>query len=435
MAAVFLCGMLCVPRADAAPAADSLEYAAFAVRLRAVFTEEQARAIISKLPPKCKVYGYDIGDISSDSLPDVVLSYKADDAPRRELGVAILLAEGKDFRPVRTLARTYISEPIEVGFSIDEGVCHITRKRGEYNWEITGYTARGGVFRQADYWETSRVRSGGASVGFEQHTDFRTHRSSESYYRVSDGKVLLKHEATALPVYPVGTKISSDDAIPIADTTYRSLVKGSSSWSGPDDCALFSSAVYDTSHLYLTFRVLDDRLLSGADPEHSDRMVLCFDPSLQKKLEGTGKTRVPDENTLLRITVLLGDGAKMPPVVMVSAPAEKEKDSRRPVSRLVKAKVEKESGGVYMVTCTVPRQMFPRDAISIPFSAGYYDIDMPEHPEWVTVAATSDDFDPARPATYGRLYLLEAGAVPFERENLNVRSLLARMQRAGVVGG
>ena len=49
------------------------------------------------------------------------------------------------------------------------------------------------------------------------------------------------------------------------------------------------------------------------------------------------------------------------------------------------------------------------------------------------VSSTSDDFDAARPATYGRLYLIDAETVPFERENLNVRVLLERMAAAGML--
>ena len=428
-------------RPFAAPA-DSLTYQAFAAKLRTIFPEGKAQSLLGKLPAACTVFGFDSGDMSGDSLPDVVLSLRMADAAKKELAVWFFLGAGDTMTVAQVLTRRYIAEPIEVGFSIDDGVCHVTEKRGEFHWEIAGYAVERGIFKQVEFWETQRLRFGNQSgnTGFEVQERHATHRCTESYYRATDAKNLLRHQCYALPVFPARAKIAPDINPCIGDTSYRFIQRGASSWSGPDDCSFSVRASYDADSVVFTMRIRDDRLIAGPSPEESDRAELCFDLSGKPKVEPTNKLRAASDEAQLGVTVLLGDGEKTPPVQVLSW-AGRKPETQRLVKRIAHrfAKVE---AGVYLLTVTLPAALFPRSEprseqrseprSAFGFTASYFDVDQPEHPEWLTCACTSDDFDAAKPATYGRMEFLPEDAIEYEREDLNVRPLVAKMLAAGL---
>ena len=415
-------------------AADSLTFQAFAAKLRTIFPEGKAASILGALPASCTVFGFDAGDLSGDSLPDAVLSLHVADAAKKELAVWFFLAATDSMIVAQVLQRRYIAEPIEVGFSIDEGVCHVTEKRGEFHWEIVGYAVEHGVFKQVEFWETQRLRFGNQSgnTGFEVQERHATHRCTETYYRATDAKNLLRHRSYALPVFPARAKIAPDINPCIGDTSYRFIQRGASSWSGPDDCSFRVRAAYDADSVVFTMRIADDRLVSGASPEASDRAELCFDLSGKPKVETTNKLRQASDEALLGITILLGDGEKNPPVQLLSW-AGKKPDTQRLVKRIAH-RVAKEEAGVFVLTVALPAALFPRSEqrSAFGFTASYMDIDQPEHPEWLTVACSSDDFDPSKPSTYGRMEFLPEDVIVYEREDLNVRPLVARMLAAGL---
>jgi hypothetical protein len=425
------------PDGAVARTADSLAFPAFAIKLRAVFPDAKVQAILSKLPPKCNIFGFDTGDMSGDTLRDLVLSLKPVDAARRELAVYFFIDDGDSMLLAQVLSRTYIAEPIEVGFSIDDGVCHVTEKRGEFHWEIAGYAVDGGVFKQVEFWETQRLRAGSglSGTGFEVQARHRTHRCSETFYRASDAKILLRHHSYALPVFPARMKLPPDVNAAIGDTSYRFLQSGASSWSGPDDCSFAVSATYDSSVVTVVMRVRDDRLLSGSSPEESDRAEFHFDLSGKPKVDPGGKLRGGSEETLLGISILVGDGGKNVPVQFLSGGGGSPENLH--LLRQVRNHFEKNDAGEFALSVSLPLKLFP-GAPQRPFfgfTARYLDIDQPEHPEWITVASTSDDFDSVRPSTYGRMEFYPGDRILYEREDLHARELVAKMVAAGFMVG
>ncbi len=186
------------------PSSDSLEFAGLAVALGTIFSQEKIATILSKLPPKCKIFGYDIGEYSGDDGMDVVLSAMRDGAARKTLEIYFFLNDGPGFRLLRTLERRYMLEPIEVGFAVEAGTCFVTEKTGEFAWRITGYSASGGTFRRVSEWTTDRMRTGGreTNVGYERSFSYETLLAEEHYYGSNSNRTFIRQKFYDLPVYP-----------------------------------------------------------------------------------------------------------------------------------------------------------------------------------------------------------------------------------------
>jgi hypothetical protein len=416
----------------AAASADSLDYSQFEKQLRRYFSEQQTRSIISNLPAKCKIFGFDAGDYSGDGATDVVLSARADDQERKEVGVYFFVADGPAFTLIRTMSRRYIGEPIEVGFSIESGICSVTQKLGEYHWRITGYSFDKSVFRIVTSWETTRLMSGRefTSIGTEVVNTYRENRSSETFFRASDSKVLFKSEFDALPVFPARYKAPGDVNRWIGDSASRQILRGSSSWFGMDDCAAFVSAVWDSARVVFEIRLFDDKLVSDTSVDRSDYLDLWFDVSGRAKVDGSGKPRNGEDDNVLAIRCFPreADSLAMRVALLGNWPAHPgaEKAVRTGAARLDYRSLR--------IFCSLPRSLFaPFDAsTSLSFASVYHDVDFPEHPDWTTVIASSPRFEEGKPASFGRMDFYRADEVPFEREDYRLFPIVGGMDRAGI---
>jgi hypothetical protein len=66
------------------------------------------------------------------------------------------------------------------------------------------------------------------------------------------------------------------------------------------------------------------------------------------------------------------------------------------------------------------------------FCAAYHDVDVREHPDWVTTVALSRNFDPAAPETFASFLYMPDPDATLEREDLRLAVLLNRMRAAGL---
>jgi hypothetical protein len=416
----------------AAQTADSLDYSQFEKQLRRYFSEQQTRGIISKLPAKCKIFGFDAGDYSGDGLADVILSARADEHERKEVGVYFFIGEGDDFRLIKTMNRKYVSEPIEIGFSIESGICSVTQKLGEYHWRITGYGFEHSVFRILTLWETSRLPGlrDFSTIGMEFVDDFRSNRSIETFFRASDSKTLFRTEFDALPVFPAMYKTPEDVNRWIGDSSSRPILRGSSSWHGVDDCAVFASGCWDTTSIHLDLVLFDDRLLQDTSADRSDYLDIWFDVSGKSKVDAAGKPRFTADGDVIAIRLF--------PSEADSASLRMEFiggwETRRTQRNAVRCSIRRADYRSLRIRCDIPKSLFPPQdrQNEISFATSYHDVDNPEHPDWVTVIASSPRFEDGRPATFGRLDFYPEAEVPFEREDQRLLPILSRMNLAGM---
>ena len=437
-----ICFFLAFPFKGFGAAADSLEFASFAKKLRGIFSEKKISSVLSCLPENAKVYGYDVGDYSGDQALDLVMSVKTDENIRKELTVYFFLNNGDAFTLVETALRPYVAEPIEIGFSVDAGVCHVTRKLGEFHWAIAGYAVRDGVFMEVDKWETRRLLSGReySGTGVETADDFRTLRSTTTYFRASDSRRILQSAYFTIPAFPAWKKIPDDIVTMAGDSTYRMVKEGGSSWSGPEDCSLYISARYDTSSLVIATVVYDDHLVIAPDLRRSDYVCVSLDLSGKERVDAGGKIRA-DSTDLLHLYFSMGDGRDRQGTMTIrhSIKSRQKQNMLRACSQTMRRR----DYASYEVLTVIPRDLFgesPQELLSsfhedapIGCTVSYHDVDVPDKPEWVTLLASSDAFNPAKPATYGVLKFFPSDQVLYERDDLRTKPLLERMSRAGLV--
>lgn len=422
------------PPAVAVLRADSLEHAGLAEALGGIFSQEKIATILSKLPPKCKIFGYDIGDYSDDDGMDVVLSVMRDGAPRRRLEVLFFLNEGGGFRLLRTLERRYMIEPIEVGFSIDQGVCHVTEKTGEFAWRITGYTAAGGTFRRSSEWTTDRMHVGtrATNVGYERSFSYESLIAEEHYYGANSGKTFIRQKYYDLPIYPAELSLPDEMPETIGDSTALMITRGGSSWHGPDDCSMFVRARYDTAFVQFRVRVHDDRLLYHANADSADHLDLDFDLSGRNRVRPDGTLQRYAEETQFGLRLFMGDGAARTPVVTLREGVLEKRHA--PEVSVTHAQAEGEYQ-TYEFTIRLPLALFIRSGSLRPagFACSYHDVDHPRNLRWATVASTAREFRENQPHTYGRLHFSERPAGDSEWENLRVTRLAERLRRAALI--
>ncbi|MDH7515496.1 MAG: hypothetical protein QHI48_06465 [Bacteroidota bacterium] len=379
------------------------------------------------------MYGYDVGDLDGDTTADLVLTVDAEPAGK-SLHVRFFLQRGARMDLVRELERAYLSDPVEVGVSIDDGVCHVARKRAEFSWEIVGYSLKGNVFRQIEHWETYRLAPPyPPGLAVEHTSDRRSNRTVESFYRLGDERVLSRHEGGMVPVFPRRMKLPPllDDAI--ADTTPHSLTRGPSSWFGPLDCGLRVTARYDTASITIMVRVNDDRIVRDSAGVEGDRLELWFDPGTEPVITPSGKPRDKAGSSAFGVRISMNGGEQ--PAILARQAERKSRDERTALFGKVHSTVNTVEAGVWDVSCEIPLRIVRgvSGAKTSRFAACYRDIDSREHPEWVTVIATAEDFDPDIPATYGFLTFFEPGEIPYEWEDFNLLPLVSRMRSAGVI--
>lgn len=413
---------------------DSLEFAGLAAALGTIFSQEKIATILSNLPPKCKIFGYDIGEYSGDDGMDVVLSAMPAGGARKTLDVYFFLNEGAGFRLLRTLTRRYILEPIEVGFSIDRGVCYVTEKTGEFSWRITGYSATEGNFRRVSEWTTHRMRTGGreTNVGYERSYSYETLIADEHYYGSNSHRSFIRQKYYDLPVYPEDLSLPDGMGFLVGDSSGLMISSGGSSWYGPDDCSLFCSARYDSSSVVFRIRIHDDRLLYSADADSADHLDLHFDLSRKNRIRPDGSPQTYSPGTQFGIRILMGDGEKRTPVVELLGEA---------IARRIGTGVAVSSLPVagefhtYTFTVRVPLDLFKTGSKLPPagFVCAYHDVDHSSMRQWVTTAATAREYVEGKPGTYGMLHFVEDPAAEYEWENLRVIALSEELQRAGII--
>lgn len=414
---------------SSAAAADSLDYGRFAQVLRRHLPERLVQDIISKLPSNSKVYGFDVGDISGDSLSDVMLSVKPDAAKQRELEILLFVRMSDRMERAATLRKRYVGEPIEVGFAVENGVCRVTQKLAEYAWNITGYTVDQLVFQESDAWNTHRVEgSGYGAYGVETVDDYRTLRSTEIYYRLSDARTVLKSAYTTLPAFPVGRPVPPMLRRELAATTAHGLLSGSSSWFGDDDCSFRVVATWDSTTVTLHIAITDERILFFDATREGDHLEIHLDRSGKPRIAPNGRARSFSTDERISLLVAMRDD-EVPPRIEVASDV-----SERLALLLRQCTIERQrsSDGVQHLVLRMPREILPNRS-AMPFTLVYRDVDNPEHPEWVTVRATSEDFDAGQPASYGRLDLIAWDASRLEVEDLRLVDVRARLHAVGVL--
>jgi|GEM_PF-1427214 len=413
---------------------DSLKFAEFSSALGKIFSDEKIQSILSKLPPNCNIFGYDVGDFSGDDGMDVVLSTRLDDARDRTIDVHFFVNAGSAFHHAQTLQRRFVLEPIEVGFTIERGAAFVTEKTAEFGWRITGYAVRDGIFRRVSQWTTDRMRYRGrqTAVGFERSYDLQNNMAEEHYFGTNSNRSFLRQTFYDLPLFRENDDIPAAITRQIGDSTALMVVRGGSSWHGPEDCSILCSGVYDSSSVELHLTIRDDRLLYEGVLDSSDYAALSFDFSRKTRVRPGGAAQQWSPNTRLDILLVMGDGERRTPVVELRG---SKLSSAHGHEVRVSMREDSTQFHLYHFTVRLPRSLFESDGKPVPagFVCWYHDVDYPANLSWVSMAATSRAFESDAPETWGRLHFVRDARERYEWENLHLRAMTRHLRRAGVL--
>jgi hypothetical protein len=408
--------------------ADSLEFASFIKRIHGTFTREQVQKIVALLPAKCKIFAYDAGDFSGDSLPDLAVSVRIDAAARRELSLYFILNVRDGFTIAHQCSRTYLNEPIEIGFAVEQGKCLVTQKLGDMRWLIEGYVINDLIFRKVSRWETGKVKGG---LGWEMGASFENWSTEEVFYRISDQHILAKNRFLMLPVFGASGQRPREISSGFEYTDEHSILAGSSSWFGQEDCSFRMSAERDSEIVTLRCSVQDERILLTGNVKTSDRLELWFAPGSTMRCREAEK--MAKQNTRVFCVQIMMDssGVSWPQFALETKGMDIDDQA---LLKRITVGIGEPGPGIHEITCGIPRQLLPDgdDGLATSFCGVYYDHDNADHPEWETVCSTSAQFKRSEPSSFGAMRFMDDLSL-FELHDLRLAGLVARMANFGLM--
>lgn len=415
----------------------AISFEEFKKRLAGVFDAQQFNDIRKHLPGDFEIWGYDVGDFSDDGEPDVALSVKLPKDKKKELLVYFFVSDGPSFIEAKRISVRYYEIPIEVGFTIEKGVCFMTRKERNHHWFIVGYAFRNGSFVLVDRFEVGRraIGSDGNEIGYEIYDNYVSLSSSESFFNVANGKTFLKALFYTFPSYRLGRRMLPDFAAGIRDTAAKYFLSGKEFWDGTRDLGFSARFAHDDSALYCFVDVTDDSLVVVSSTRgDGDQVELWFDLLGNRLNPSSGPAPhfrfQPDEN-ILCVSVSPGDFKRNRPRVNLILRREPSEDQRRGINQIGVTSRRKVDG--YALHIKIPFSVF--DLVTPPSLLGFTlvvkDVDRTATPLVTKSLATSQlrEWDPS---SFGVLRFVGDREAYGEVRNFNVERLLSRMKDVGL---
>jgi hypothetical protein len=416
----------------------SISFEDFKKKLNAVFSEEQFRLLRDHLPKEFEIWGYDVGDFSGDGNLDLAISVKPKDMKENKVQVFFFVNGGSEFIEASTLQVGYFEIPIEVGFTIEHGICFMTNKEKDHHWFITGYTFHNGSFVLVDRFEVGRQSIGvdnHAEIGYEVYDNYQTLASTESFFNVANGKLFLGAHYYTFPAYRTNRKPLPDFVTTLQDTSGKYFVSGKENWRGPKDLSFSAKLTYDDSALYCFVNVIDDSIVFGK-PEITDGdcVDLWFDLSATRMNLSSGAApnfRLQPDSNVMAMSISPGDFRANRPRVLLLLRKDPS-DLQKQGIRLISVTSTKRPGG-YVLQVRIPFFLFGETK---PPSFLGFTIDVSDIDSSIGVAkkkriATSQlrDWDPS---TFGVVRLIPERESYGEVRNLSIEKLLKRIQNVGI---
>jgi len=437
---------------------ESITFDGFVRKVGIAFTDELLDDLRKKLPEDFLIWGYDVGDFSGDGKYDIVMSIKPKHYKGKKLQVHFFINRGDSVLDVKTMDVSYHDIPLEVGFTIERGVCFMTTKLAEYNWLIRGYTFSNGSFILVDRYEATRLFQSAEKrlqVGYETYFNYRNLLSNENFFNPVNNSSYAKIDYYTFPAYRKGRGIFKDYAAVVADTTDRFILAGKEHWKGSADLSFASRAYYDSTMMCFSIDVVDDSIVTTnpAYVDENDYVQLWFDCGVGHKVEVAGDSAVSFRNkpdsSLYTLTISLGNFSTEKPKVKFVTRFRLSEIQLRALTQM-EVSVERTGNG-YSLDIQIPYRVFgytsgasgamipqfhKRDRLGlisypIGFTAVVHDADDAKNPNDETVMATSK-LEQWNPLTFGVLRFIPDGEYYGEVVNLFLPSILRRIREVGL---
>jgi hypothetical protein len=431
--------MLCA--AGAAQAQTSITFEEFAKRIDPYFAPELVGDIKDVLPQNpFDVWGFDVGDFSNDGANDLAIAIRMRNDRGRKITAYYFVDDQGIMKLVRQMSYDFVELPVEVGVSIYKGNFYITRKLKEFHWEIFGYTYRDGVVMMVDRFTTEQQ----GSLTYETYRNFQTLEGYERYLNTNDEQQVFRSDFQTTPAYNRGRDVSSGYATTTSVRFSKFIIGGSYFWTGEEDAAIEARSAYDDDYLYFNIRVIDSHVVglpvNNIDTT-ADRLVIWLDTYTLGDRFRVGRRsrdfRMKTDSNIYAFTVALGDFLDIETSVKVST-SNLLDDVQNQAIRNIKAVALKQDSG-YVVKIRIPFQFigFPKAPVddsaitSLGMTIVVHDVDNPYRPEETTVIATGQNFEEAKPATFGAVMLVPPSLHYGEATNIFLGEIKERLQDVG----
>jgi hypothetical protein len=416
----------------------SITFEEFKKKLEGVFSPEQFTSLRSFLPQDFEIWGYDVGDFSGDDELDVAISVKPNDLKGKRVQVFFLINDGPSFIEASTIQVGYFEIPIEVGLTIEHGVCFMTSKERDHHWFITGYTFHNGSFILVDRFEVGRQSIGvdnNSEIGYEEYNNYETLASRENFFNVANGKLFLGAQFYTFPVYRKGRRPLPDFVASLQDTSGKYFVAGKENWRGPQDLGFSAGVVYDDSALYCHLRVIDDSLVvSSGEVADGDCVNLWFDLKASRMNPSSGTApnfRLQPDSGVMSISISPGDFRARRPRVAVLLHKQPTDLQRQGINSISVTSTKRADG--YELLARIPFSLFDLEKAPtvMGFTAEVNDVDGTNGDPRRTRIATSElrDWDPS---TFGVLRFIPEYGSYGEVRNLSIENLLQSLRDVGI---
>lgn len=368
----------------------------FQKKLSDYYDQELIADVIAEISDEqAKVWSWDIGDYSLDDHNDVAFVVRFPKEKNKACSVYFFIDINGTLTLVHKQARAFIESPLEVGVAIKNGDCHVTSKNEQFNWNITGYQFRQGVFYESDQFSTSR--SGGQTR--EIHRDLMQRRNKTHVFSTRSEETSYYHHYHDIPVYSSDITIPYGFHKPIIINAPEDVIKGAFYWKGPQDASIIiEKSVYNNTHWELELLIIDDTLIqSRCDTCLQDKVNIY----VSEIIPSLSKTISKDTSTLSTIkTIELVPNDMFPHLSYMKV---------SDMNTSIPIEFHRESNG-YHIKAIIPFSVLPifdfnsssTEKVSIGCTIELIDVDNPYRPEEQTRIVDSD-FEYGNSASLGVL--------------------------------
>ncbi len=393
-------------------------------KLEAYYAVELIEDIRSELPDtdNFSIWGWDVGDFSGDGYPDLALSVKYLSDKRKIVQVYLFTDTDGFLSKVGQFSYEYFELPLEIGVSIKENTCFVTKKRKQFDWVIKGYRFDNGTLVLLDNFETSRSEQ----YTVEKYRNYQNCETRDKYILTSNNNTAYETKYITIPSYERGRTIYKGFANSISTAFPEFVFDGAFYQHGDDDAAYSIRSSYDAENLYFSIIINDEEIVpTRCDSCLGDNIELWFDfyPYLTDKnrliKDITGKKlslRSEADTGIYSIKISPGDFLEIPPFIKGIKSTDVANEEQKFAVNKIKIISALNSKG-YQLKIKIPFEIFginpqPIDeesSVHLGFSLIVNDIDNEFRAEEVSRMATSK-FENNNPSTFGELELIPSGS-------------------------
>ncbi|MCX7909066.1 MAG: hypothetical protein N2560_06080 [Ignavibacteria bacterium] len=391
----------------------------FKVKLEKYFNTEMIEDVFRKVPQNTKfaIWGWDVGDFSSDNYPDLAFSIKIIGESKKNTYVYLFVDIDGYLELIYVEPFEYVELPLEIGITINNNKCSITQKKKKDFWAIKSYSFDNGVLFLVEEYVSQQY----FGYGLESKINYLANECNIKLESFSKDQTDNNLNYLFVPSYPRNRYVYKGYPIKTKASKVDFVIKGSYYWRGENDASYEIKSSFDQNYLYFTIEILDDIFVSKeCEKCIGDKFLLWFDfqpfpNSLKRIFKQAGNqllVRNKPDGGIFKIEIALGN-------LLDKQPYIESVNSNEPLDNLQIKAIEKikliftTQEGKYVLKVRLPFSLFGYERVPIEndetvyigFNAIYVDVDNEFRPDEISYI-TNSEFDETKPSTFGELILI-----------------------------